>query len=71
MHRLRNLYSDLSYRCYPSELENKEGDDTIPGRLPNLSSMSDVLPGRRDQHITGKIHPGNYVMGMITAEQKG
>ena len=68
LHRLRNMRKNMSHRCDPSRSKNRESCYNVSCRLPNLSSLSNVLPGRCDYDFTGKIHSSYCVVGLIMKE---
>jgi len=62
---MRNLCSDLSNRCDPHRSKNQQGRHQICGGLSDLSLVSNVLPGRRHHHYTGKIDTRYRLVGLI------
>lgn len=47
---MRLLCRNLSDRCDSAESGNQSGCNQIPGRLPDLPPVPNVLPGKRDHH---------------------
>lgn len=59
------MYKKLSNGCFKAQSCHKESGDSVSSRLPDLSSVPDVLPCRCHYHFPRKINSGNGVMGLI------
>lgn len=61
---MRDLRQDLPNRCHPPGPEDEKGLHQIPGGLPDMSLVQDVLSCGCHHHFTGKVDSGRSFMGV-------
>lgn len=65
MYRLRNMRCNLSNRRYSVESEKQKSRDKIPGRLPDLPPMQNVLSGGCNHYFAREVNTGSCFLGII------